>query len=105
MSAWLLFTAMGFYPVNPASAEYMIGSPMFGKMSMKLANGKTFTVVAKNNGAANVYIQSATLNGKALNEPVIRYSDIMQRGDAGVCDGSRSLRSGEVAWRGKAIGK
>jgi predicted alpha-1,2-mannosidase len=77
MSAWYLFTALGFYPVNPASGEYMIGSPMFGKMSLRLANGKRFTVVAENNSSANVYVQSATLNGKALTRPVIRYEDIM----------------------------
>ncbi len=47
MSAWLLFTAMGMYPVNPASGEYMVGSPMYGRMSLKLGNGKTFTVVAE----------------------------------------------------------
>ena len=64
MSAWLLFTAMGFYPVNPASGEYMIGSPMYREISLTLANGKTFRVEASNNSAENVYIQSASLNGK-----------------------------------------
>ena len=77
MSAWFLFTAFGFYPVNPASGDYMIGSPMFETMSIRLANGKTFTVRAPHNSAANVYIQSATLNGKPLNIPVLRYADIM----------------------------
>jgi predicted alpha-1,2-mannosidase len=77
MSAWYLFTALGFYPVNPASGDYMIGSPLFGKMSMTLANGKTFTVVAENNSDANVYIQSATLNGQPLNKPVITYEEIL----------------------------
>ncbi|QNI36766.1 GH92 family glycosyl hydrolase [Edaphobacter albus] len=78
MSAWYLFTAMGFYPVNPASGDYMIGSPMFGKMSLRLANGKTFTVIAKNNSSTNLYIQSATLNGKSLDKPVLTYNQIMQ---------------------------
>jgi predicted alpha-1,2-mannosidase len=104
MSSWLLFTAMGFYPVNPASAEYMIGSPMFGKMSMKLGNGKTFTVVAKNNGAGNVYIQSATLNGKPLNEPVIRYGDIMQGSRLEFVMGPQPSKWAS-SWRGKAVGK
>ncbi len=76
MSAWLLFTAMGFYPVNPASGDYMIGSPLYSRMSLKLANGKTFTVEAANNSATNVYIQSATLNGKPLNIPVITWEQI-----------------------------
>jgi predicted alpha-1,2-mannosidase len=77
MSAWYLFTALGFYPVNPASGDYMIGSPLFSKMTLKLANGKTFSVTAENNSATNVYIQSATLNGKPLAIPVIRYDDII----------------------------
>ena len=77
MSAWYLFTALGFYPVNPASGEYMIGSPLFGKMSLHLPNGKTFSVIAENNSATNVYIQSATLNGKPLAAPMIGYDDIL----------------------------
>ena len=78
MSAWYLFTAFGFYPVNPASGEYMIGSPIFDEMSMRMANGKTFRVRAKNNSAKNVYIQSATLDGKSLAVPMIRYADLMR---------------------------
>ncbi len=77
MSAWYLFTALGFYPVNPASGDYMIGSPLFTKMTLRLANGKNFTVSAEGNSAKNVYIQSATLNGKPLTAPVIRYDDIV----------------------------
>ena len=77
MSAWYLFTAMGFYPVNPASGNYMIGSPLFNKMSLRLANGKVFIVSARNNSEKNVYIQSALLNGKPLTVPVIRYEDIV----------------------------
>ena len=80
MSAWLLFTAMGFYPVNPASGEYMIGSPMYGQMSLTLANGKTFRVEASNNSAENVYIQSATLNGRPLDIPVITWEQIQAGG-------------------------
>lgn len=78
MSAWYIFTAFGFYPVNPASGEYMIGSPLFTRMSMRLANGKTFTVIAKNNSAENTYIRSATLNGKPLTVPIVTYAQIMQ---------------------------
>jgi len=77
MSAWYLFTALGFYPVNPASGAYMIGSPLFSKMSLRLANGKELTVIAENNSAKNVYIQSATLNGKVLDSPVIQCHEIM----------------------------
>ncbi|SFR98721.1 alpha-1,2-mannosidase, putative [Granulicella pectinivorans] len=78
MSAWYLFTAFGFYPVNPASGDYMIGSPLFKSMSMRLANGKTLRVNAPLNSSTNLYIQSATLNGKPLDKPVLRYDDIMQ---------------------------
>jgi predicted alpha-1,2-mannosidase len=80
MSAWLLFTAMGFYPVNPASGEYMIGSPMYAHLSLALANGKTFRVEARNNSAQNLYIQSATLNGTALDIPVITWEQIQAGG-------------------------
>ena len=78
MSAWYLFTALGFYPVNPASGQYMIGSPLFTKMTLRLANGKTFTVEAENNSEKNVYVQSATLDGKTLHVPVITYDEILQ---------------------------
>lgn len=76
MSAWLLFTAMGIYPVNPASGEYMIGSPLEPRMSLKLANGKTFTVIANHNPAENMYVQSATINGRPLTVPVITWEQI-----------------------------
>jgi predicted alpha-1,2-mannosidase len=76
MSAWYIFTALGFYPLNPASAEYVIGSPLFTRVALNLPNGKTFEISAPNNGARNVYIQSATLNGKLLHTPVITYAQI-----------------------------
>jgi predicted alpha-1,2-mannosidase len=76
MSAWFIFTAMGFYPVNAASGEYMIGSPLYRQMSLKLANGKTFTVQAENNSAENQYIQSATIDGKPLTDPVLTWEQI-----------------------------
>jgi predicted alpha-1,2-mannosidase len=80
MSAWLLFTAFGFYPVNPASGEYMIGSPLHPRMSLRLSNGKTFTVLADHNSAKNLYIQSAMLNGKPLNVPVVTWEEIQAGG-------------------------
>ncbi len=76
MSAWLLFTAMGFYPVNPASGDYMIGSPMYPRASIRLQNGKTFRVIAENVSARNLYVQSATLDGNPLNEPLITWEQI-----------------------------
>ena len=76
MSAWYLFSAFGFYPVNPASGEYMIGSPLFRRMSLRLSSGKTFTVIAENNSDKNVYIQSATLDRKPLEKPLITWEEI-----------------------------
>ena len=76
MSAWLLFTALGFYPVNPASGEYMIGSPMYSRMSIRLQSGKTFRVIAENVSARNLYVQSAMLDGKPLNDPLITWEQI-----------------------------
>ena len=80
MSAWLLFTAMGFYPVNPASGEYMIGSPINTHMSLKLSSGKVFRIDAASNSATNIYIQSASLNGQPLNIPVITWEQIQSGG-------------------------
>ncbi len=81
MSAWYIFTAMGFYPLNPASAEYVIGSPLFKSVTLHLPNGKVFSISAPNNSAKNVYVQSVTLNGKALDAPIITYADIEAGGE------------------------
>ncbi len=70
MSAWYVFSALGFYPVNPAQGVYVIGSPRVDKavisLDKKVYGGKTFTMIADNNSATNKYIQSATWNGKPL---------------------------------------
>ncbi|MDB5121823.1 MAG: alpha,2-mannosidase [Sphingobacteriales bacterium] len=80
MSSWFVFSAMGLYPVNPASGVYIIGSPALTKSSMKLSGGKTFTITAKNPSAKNVYIQSAKLNGKAYSKTYLTHSDISKGG-------------------------
>jgi len=64
MSAWYILSSMGFYPVNPGDAKYVIGSPLFEKVTINLENGKQFVIEAKNVSDKNIYIQSATLNGK-----------------------------------------
>src|SRR6202000_2852959 len=64
MSAWYIFSTMGFYPVAPGSDQYAIGSPAVDKATINLDNGKTFTINVKNQGAKNVYIQKVVLNGK-----------------------------------------
>ncbi len=76
MSSWYIFSAMGFYPVNPANSVYAIGSPVLSKAELDLGNGKAFTVTVKNSSKANVYIQSVKLNGKAYGKTYITQSDI-----------------------------
>ncbi|MDD6210173.1 MAG: GH92 family glycosyl hydrolase [Bacteroidales bacterium] len=76
-SSWLVFSMIGFYPVDPVSGLYVIGSPCFEEVKIKVADGKIFTVKAKNAGEKNIYIQSATLNGKPWNKPWISHKDIV----------------------------
>ncbi|HEY0246119.1 MAG TPA: GH92 family glycosyl hydrolase, partial [Mucilaginibacter sp.] len=80
MSAWYVFSSLGFYPVFPASGNYVIGSPLFDKATLNLENGKKFTVEAINNSADNIYIQSLTLNGKAYKNSYISHQDIINGG-------------------------
>ena len=80
MSAWYIFTALGFYPLNPASGDYLIGSPLYGKIVFNLPSRKTFIVTAVDNSEQNVYIQSVKLNGVPLKIPVVRYTDIVNGG-------------------------
>jgi predicted alpha-1,2-mannosidase len=76
MSAWYIFSAMGFYPLNPVSGDYMIGSPLFRKIVFSLPNGRRFVVSAPHNSASNSYIQSVRLNGIPLEVPLITYAQI-----------------------------
>ncbi len=80
MSAWYVFSALGFYPVNPASGEYVIGSPLVNQSIMFLPGGKTFRVVATDNSEKNKYIQSATLNGKPYTKNFITHADVVAGG-------------------------
>jgi predicted alpha-1,2-mannosidase len=78
--SWYVLNAMGFYTVDPARAEYVIGSPIFDDVTVHLDNGKDFVIVAEKNSAENVYIQSATLNGKPLNTPWFEHTAIANGG-------------------------
>ncbi len=80
MSAWYIFNAMGFYPMEPGSDKYEIGSPIVERASIPLDNGKTFTVVAKNQGPKNVYVRSVKLNGETLYRRTITHAEIMAGG-------------------------
>ncbi|MFC5441508.1 GH92 family glycosyl hydrolase [Rhodanobacter ginsenosidimutans] len=75
-SSWYVLSAMGFYPVDPASADYIIGSPVFDRVRLRLGNGKLFEIVARNNSDRNIYIQSASLNGKPWTKPWFSHVDI-----------------------------
>jgi putative alpha-1,2-mannosidase len=79
-SSWYVFSAMGFYPVDPSSPDYILGSPIFDQVTLHMGNGKRFVIVAHNNSAANPFIQSATLNGKSWNKPWFSHSDIANGG-------------------------
>ncbi|MBS1503386.1 MAG: glycoside hydrolase family 92 protein, partial [Bacteroidetes bacterium] len=81
MSAWYIFSSMGFYPVAPGSDQYAIGSPAVGKAVINLENGKTFTINVKNQGDKNVYVKKIELNGKPLNGYFISHNDIMNGGE------------------------
>jgi predicted alpha-1,2-mannosidase len=80
MSAWYLFTAMGFYPVCPASDYYVIGSPAVPKAVMHLSSGKTFTMTADNLSDTNIYVQSVKLNGKNWETPLLPYRELKNGG-------------------------
>ncbi len=89
MSAFYVFSAMGFYPVTAGLPYYVIGSPLFDKTSINLDNGKTFTVIAENNSADNKYIQSAKLNGKPYDKTYFSHEDILAGGTLTLVMGDR----------------
>ena len=80
MSAWYIFSSLGFYPVTPASNQYIIGSPLFNKATINLENGKTFTVEMVYKSEENIYIKSAKLNGKNYEYSYINHNDIVNGG-------------------------
>jgi putative alpha-1,2-mannosidase len=80
MSVWYVFSAMGFYPVNPASGTYELGSPLLQKAEIQLPGGKTFTVLAPRKSPEEIYVQSVKLNGKPYNKSYIQHNDIIRGG-------------------------
>ena len=81
MSAWYVFSAMGFYPVNPASGNYVIGTPQFEKVTISISDTKTFTIIANEVSDENIYIQSASLNGNPLERSYITHEEIIAGGE------------------------
>jgi len=80
MSAFAVFSMMGFYPVTPGIPIYDIGSPIFDKVSIHLKNGKTFVIVANQNSHENKYVESIRMNGKVLNQVWFCHADIVNGG-------------------------
>ena len=80
MSAWYMFSAMGFYPVNPVSTEYVFGAPQMPKFVLNLPEGKTFTILAEGLSADNKYVESITLNSEAYTKNTISHADILNGG-------------------------
>jgi len=93
MSAWYVFSAMGFYPFNPCGGEYVVGAPQVPKVTLRFSHkehkeelctrlkGKTFTIIARNLSRENKYVKSVTLNGKPVTDWKIRHADIMVGGE------------------------
>jgi predicted alpha-1,2-mannosidase len=81
MSAWYVFTALGFYPVAPGSGEYILGRPFLPKTAMRLPNGKTFTIVADGLDDKHTYVGSVSLNGKPLQRTFLRHDEILAGGE------------------------
>jgi len=80
MTAFVVFSMMGFCPVTPGIPVYNIGSPVFEEVTIKLSNGKVFTVSAPGSSAKNKYIQSASLNGQSLNQPWFTHEALLKGG-------------------------
>lgn len=80
MSVWYMFSAMGFYPVNPVSGEYVFGAPQLPEFVLHLADGKTFTIKAEGLSEANKYVKSITLNGEPYTKNFISHADIVKGG-------------------------
>ncbi|MBB6112391.1 alpha-1,2-mannosidase, putative [Mucilaginibacter lappiensis] len=89
MSAWYIFSSLGFYPVAPGSDQYSTGSPAVNGAVINLDNGKTFTINVKNQSPKNVYVQKMVLNGKALDKLFISHADIMNGGEITFYMGSK----------------
>jgi predicted alpha-1,2-mannosidase len=79
-SAWYVFSAMGFYPVTPASDQYVLGAPLFKKTTVSFENGKKLVLSAPANSAQNKYVQAVTINGKPWNNNWVSHFDLQKGG-------------------------
>jgi predicted alpha-1,2-mannosidase len=92
MSAWYIFTTLGFYPVAPASDQYIVGSPAIQSATLTLENGKTFAIEAKNQSDKNVYVQKLVLNGKTLDRLYLTHAEITQGGQLTFFMGAKPVK-------------
>lgn len=81
MSAWYVFSSLGFYPVNPADGKYWFGSPQFEEVEIEIPEDKKFTIIAHKENKESIYIESVRLNGKKLNRNYVTHTEIMQGGE------------------------
>jgi predicted alpha-1,2-mannosidase len=80
MSAWYIFSSLGFYPVSPGNDQYAIGSPLIKNATLHLENGKILTITTENQGQDNFFVQKVEINGKAINRNYLKHSDITNGG-------------------------
>jgi len=99
MSAWLAFTAIGFYPVTPGTNQYVIGRPFLRRTVLNLPNGKRFVITAEGLSDANRYVGSVTLNGRPLARGYIRHEEIVAGGTLAFRMTARPNRTWAVAAR------
>ena len=99
MSAWYLFTALGFYPVTPASNEYILGRPFVPRATLHLPNGRRFTVIAHGLDDAHPYVAGVTLNGKPLARVFLRHEEILAGGELAFTMQAQPNRAGRAPGR------
>lgn len=85
MSAWYVFSAMGFYPVNPVEGKYQLGTPLFEKVTIKTGPEKRFVITANKESEKHIYVKKVLLNGKLLDRSWITHEEIMNGGTLGIC--------------------
>jgi putative alpha-1,2-mannosidase len=92
MSAWYIFSSLGFYPVCPGSDEYAIGSPGIKSARLNLENGKIFTIEVLNQSKENIYIRKVNLNGTELNRKFLSHKEIMEGGSLSFIMGNKPVK-------------
>lgn len=94
MSSWYILSAMGLYQVEPVGGKFVIGTPVLDSATLQLGNGKTFTINAVNNSDKNIYVQSATLDGKPLKRSYITFDEIRRGGELRLVMGPKPSKFG-----------